>query len=407
MPELSTEFCGVSFKNPLVVASIEPTNSVDNIKKCIDAGAGGAIIKTISELPDWAELTRHSKYAILNDKGQVIRGKIPHHFTFYSRSGYVSEPYREWARYLREAQAYAEINDSHVIGNVSAGTLPMWKELARMCEDCGVPLLELNLQHPHPRELLDGAHGGLIAQDERATREVTASVVDAVDIPVFVKLSPEAMDLTAIARAAREGGAAAVSVCSRFKGFATDIDSGQPHIGAPAGVGGPWIKPVTLRWVHEIYSQLGMEIAGSNGIYDARDAVEFMMSGARLVQVGSILMLKGIDWLTDMVKGLDAFLADHGYPGVEAIHGLSSRQAAASLKELFEANPIQAFVDPEKCRFPKCTNCIRSCFYDAMSVTQETVESSADSCIGCRLCYDVCPFGAISLPEQNPSREIA
>jgi len=401
MPDLSTEFCGVKFKNPIIVASIEPTNSVDNIKQCIDAGASGTIVKTISELPNWAELTRNSKYAILNDKGQVIRGKIPHHFTFYSRSGYISEPYREWERYLREAQAYAERNESCVIGNVSAGTLDMWAELARMCEGSGVPMIELNYQHPHPEELQGSAKGMLIAQDPEATREVTARVVDAVNIPVFVKLSPEAMDLTAVARAAREGGAAAVTVCSRFKGFATDIDKGVPHINGSAGVGGPWVKPITLRWVHEIYSQLGMEIAGSNGVFDARDAIEFLMSGARIMQVGSVLMLKGIDWLTHIIEEFEAFMEAHGYPSVDALYGLSSKRAAASMQELFEATPIHAHIDHDKCRFPKCTNCIRSCFYDAMKPAAEQVATHSDMCIGCRLCYDVCPFGAITLPERR------
>lgn len=397
MADLSTEFCGVRFKNPVIVASIEPTNSVDHIKQCIDAGASGAIVKTISELDDWAELTRHSKYRILNDKGRIIRGRIPRNFTFYSRSGYISEPYRDWIQYLKEAQRHAERNDSHIIGNVSAGTLDMWATLARMCEDCGVPMIELNFQHPHPVELADDAQGVLIAQDPRVTAEVTARVVDAVSIPVIVKLSPEAMDLTAVARAAQQAGARAATVCSRFKGFSTDIETAMPYIGGPAGVGGPWVKPITLRWVHEVYSQLGMEIAGSNGIFDGRDAIEFLMSGARIMEVGSVLMLKGISWLEQTIAEVDSFMDEFGYPDIDSLQGLSSRRAAASIKELFEEPSIYAYIDQEKCRFPKCTNCVRSCFYNAMDTDDVRVVSNPDMCIGCQLCYDVCPFDAISL----------
>ena len=82
------------------------------------------------------------------------------------------------------------------------------------------------------------------------------------------------------------------------------------------------MKPITLRWVHDIHSKLGMAIAGSNGIYDWRDAIEFIMSGANIMQVGSVLMLKGHAWLGKIVEGIDQFLDEQGYADVTEIHGL-------------------------------------------------------------------------------------
>ena len=87
MANLETEFCGIHFKNPVVVASIEPTNSPEMIRECVDAGAGGMIVKTLTDIEEMAVLTENSKYAILNDKGDIIRGKIPHDFRFYSPLG--------------------------------------------------------------------------------------------------------------------------------------------------------------------------------------------------------------------------------------------------------------------------------------------------------------------------------
>jgi dihydroorotate dehydrogenase (fumarate)/dihydropyrimidine dehydrogenase (NAD+) subunit PreA len=129
----------------------------------------------------------------------------------------------------------------------------------------------------------------------------------------MVKLSPEAANLTVIARSVQQAGAVAVTVNSRFTGFCVDINTGEPYIGGPAGVGGPWVKPITLRWVHDIHSKLGMAIAGSNGIYDWRDAVEFIMSGATIMQMGSVLMLKGHKWLGKVIAGIDRFLDEKGY----------------------------------------------------------------------------------------------
>ncbi len=75
MADLSVDFCGIKFKNPIVVSSIEPTNSLDKLKRCVDAGAAGAVVKTLTDTPQMAVLTHHSKYAILNDNGRPIRGK--------------------------------------------------------------------------------------------------------------------------------------------------------------------------------------------------------------------------------------------------------------------------------------------------------------------------------------------
>ena len=258
MADLKVDFCGLEFKNPVIVSSIEPTNSVDNLKKCIDAGAAGAVVKTLTDIPAMHSLTRRSKYAILNEQGRYIKGKVPRHFTFYSRSGYAKEDYRDWAAWLKETQGYAAKNGAHIIASIGAGSTESWRDISRMAEDCGVPMLELNLGCPHPTQMKGAKAGVLICQNPDASAEVTSVVKEAVNIPIMVKLSPEAANLTVIAESVQKAGAAAVTVNSRFTGFCVDIETGKPYIGGPAGVGGPWIKPVTLRWVHDIHSKLGM-----------------------------------------------------------------------------------------------------------------------------------------------------
>ena len=399
MANLKVNFCGIEFKNPVIVSSIEPTNSVDNLKKCIDAGAAGAIVKTLSDVPSMSALTQHSRYAILNEEGRIIKGKVPRHFTFYSRSGYAKEDYRDWAGWLKETQRYAEKNGAHIITSVGAGSMESWQAISRLAQDCGAPMLELNLGCPHPTQMGEAKGGALICQDPLASAEVVAAVKAAVDIPIIVKLSPMAANLTVIAESVQQAGAAAVTVNSRFTGFCVDITTGKPYIGGPAGVGGPWVKPITLRWVHDIHSKLGMAIAGSNGIYDWRDAIEFIMSGANIMQVGSVLMLKGHAWLGKIVEGIDHFLDEQGYADVTEIHGLASRQAAASYEQSFGEKGKHAVIDSEKCTL--CWNCVRSCFYGAMAKSKEQVLTLTENCIGCELCYNVCPFDAVGF-ETNP-----
>ena len=403
MANLRTEFCGLEFKNPIVVASAEPGNSLDNIKKCIDYGAGGVIIKTLGDIPAMQTLTDNSKYAILNERGEMVRGKINRSFFFYSRSGYAKEHYAEWVPILVEAQAYARQQGSHIIGNVASDTIEGWIKLARIMKECGIQLLELNYQCPHPTDYTGPKEGNWIAQDPNVTAEVTRRILEAVDIAVMVKLTPEAHNLAAIAKAAYDAGAGSVAVNSRFVGFAVNIEKAEPYIGGPAGIGGPWIKYLTLRWIHEIYSTYGIPMSGSNGIYNGHDAIEYFMTGARIMQVCSVLMLRGIEWLPKIINDVEKFLDDHGYPDLESIYGIASRRSL-SIKELFEAERVYAKVDHAKCKFPKCTICTKMCFYDALYAGSEKIETQPDKCIGCDLCENVCPFDAMLM---TPDKQLA
>lgn len=394
MAEMSVEFCGLRFKNPIIVSSIEPTNSVERLKKCLDAGAAGAIVKTLTDIPSMATLTKHSKYAILNETGEVIKGKVPRNYVFYSRSGYSSTMYQDWAPYLKEAQAYAEKKEAHIMASVGAQSLDTWASISKMAEECGVKMVELNLGCPHTTQMRGIETGVLIGQVPELAAQVVERVVESVKIPVMVKLTPEADNLTEVARSVKEAGATAVTVNSRFTGFAVNIETGVPYIGGPAGVGGPWIKYVTLRWVHEIYSKLGMPIAGSNGIFDWRDAIAFVMSGARIMQVGSVLMLKGYDWLNKMIQEIESFLDEYGYKDIQSIYGMASKQAVKTYDDKSQMKGICAVIDEEKCT--RCWNCVQSCFYDALSKGDDEVIIQPENCIGCELCFNVCPFDAVS-----------
>lgn len=394
MADLSVEFCGLTFKNPIVVSSIEPTNSLDKLKKCVDAGAGGAVVKTLTDTPQMAVLTDHSKYAILNDKGRPIKGKIPRFYVFYSRSGYSTTRYQEWKPYLREAQHYAEQRGAHIIGSIGAGSVQGWKDCARTVEDCGIKMTELNFGCPHPSQMEETKAGMLIGQDPDMASEITSIVAGSVKIPVVVKLTPQVTSPLEIAKKVKEAGAAAVTVLNRYVGFAVDIDAGKPFIGGAAGVGGPWVKYMVLRWVHEIHSRLGIPIAGTNGIYDWRDAIEFFMSGATLMEVGSVLMLRGYRHIAKIIEGIDKFLEKHGYPDIPSIIGMASRQAL-TYEQLFASDAIHAVINYDACT--SCGNCIRSCFYDALAMDDDKkIAAFSDKCIGCELCSNVCPVEAIS-----------
>lgn len=401
MADMKVDFCGVAFKNPIVIASLETTNSPDLMRQCFDAGASGAIIKTLTDIEDMARLTENSKYCIMNARGDVVAGKVQRDFVFYSRSGYSSTYYKDWIPDLKETQKYAAERGAHLIGSAGAKDVNGWKDICRTIEDCGLPMVELNFGCPHPA-MMPGVHGGsMIGQDPAVAFEVTRAVCESVSIPVFVKLTPDQSRPVEVARAVREAGAAAVTATNRHTGFAVDIETGEPRIGGPAGIGGTWVKPLSLRWVHRIHEELGMPISGSNGIFDHRDVVEFIMAGASIVQVGSILMAKGIKWLPKIIDGFEEFMDAHGYASVDEMIGLASKKAARDYRVQFARSRTYAEVEKEACKNPTCNVCIQVCFYEALSQNPAgKIDVHLDNCIGCELCMDICPFDAIQMKPQ-------
>jgi len=398
MADLRTEFLGVKFKNPVLAASAEPTLSAENMKRVIETGTGGLVAKTVTNSEAMRRLTKMSKWRYLDERHNVCRGKVPRLFTFYGRSGLAEESPEEWMEELKEAQIAARQNDCVIIGSVAGTTPDTWATLGRMVEDTGIPLMELNFGCPHPSEMVGAKTGMLVGQDQEAASEITHAVARAVKIPVIVKLTPQVEDVVEIARAVKDAGASGVTIINRFVGFALDIETGKPYINGWAGVGGPWVKPLTLRWVSKIYTSMDIPITGTNGVYDWKDVVEFMMSGASVVQVCSVLMLKGYSYLKEVVKGLDDFLNRKGYETAREIVGIAAR-AAMTYAEMESLPKERAVINQELCT--DCQRCLRSCFYNIIQVKEGQV-NIGEECRGCGICTCVCPVpGAVAL-QQYP-----
>jgi dihydroorotate dehydrogenase (NAD+) catalytic subunit len=149
----------------------------------------------------------------------------------------------------------------------------------------------------------------------------------AVGKPVIVKLSPNVADITAIARAAVEAGADALTAVNTLKAMAIDSETMRPVLSnIKGGLSGPAIKPVALRCVYDIREELpDVPIIGCGGITDWRDAVEFFLAGASAVQVGSAIALEDTEVFQAITRGVEVYLRKKHYGSVKEIVGLAHR----------------------------------------------------------------------------------
>lgn len=171
-----------------------------------------------------------------------------------------------------------------VIANVFATSIDDFVALAkRLDAETGIAAIELNVSCPNV------THGGIeFGRDPKMAAQVTAAVRAATKLPLWVKMSPEAGDLAGVALACESEGADAICAINTIRGMVIDVDKMRPKLGnRTGGLSGPAIRPIAVRMVYDLVSVLKIPVVGIGGITSARDALEFLLAGAKAVEVGT------------------------------------------------------------------------------------------------------------------------
>jgi dihydroorotate dehydrogenase (NAD+) catalytic subunit len=177
----------------------------------------------------------------------------------------------------------------------------------------GVAALELNLSCPHA-EGFGTEVGGTPEDVERIVRAVVA----AVKLPVIAKITPNTADPAGLAVAAERGGAAAVSAINTLRAMAIDVRLRRPVLShGLGGLSGSAIKPVGLACVWQIYDKVRIPVIGVGGIMTAEDALEYVMAGARALEVGTAVTFEGVGVFGRLARDLAALLDELGYARLE------------------------------------------------------------------------------------------
>lgn len=171
-----------------------------------------------------------------------------------------------------------------VIANIFASSVEDFVAIARRLDaETGLTAIELNVSCPNVKE------GGIeFGKDARLSGRVTAAVRAATKLPLWVKMSPEAGDVVAVAQACQAEGADAITAINTIRGMSFDLEKRKLRLAnSTGGLSGPAIRPIALRMVWELSSRLSIPVIGIGGIGTARDALEFLLAGATAVQVGT------------------------------------------------------------------------------------------------------------------------
>jgi len=207
--------------------------------------------------------------------------------------------------------------DTKIIVNIYGQRVEEYGELAAALKGVdGVDALEVNISCPNV-----DCGGMAFGTDPRISREVTRKVLEKTDKPVIVKLTPNVTDIRPIAMAVEEAGAHAISLINTLRGMAIDIETRRPVLAnITGGLSGPAIKPVALHMVYQAAKAVNIPVIGGGGIADHRDALEFLIAGARAIEVGTTNFANPRATI-DIMEGLRGFCSAQGISSIKEIIG--------------------------------------------------------------------------------------
>ena len=207
--------------------------------------------------------------------------------------------------------------ETPVIANIYAESVDEFPILAQILSEAqGVHALEVNISCPNVKK------GGIaFGTDPEMAAEVTRRVKDATDLPVIVKLTPNVTDIAIIAQSVEAAGADAVSLINTITGMSVDVDKRMPHLwNITGGLSGPAIKPVALRMVWQVVNRVSIPVIGLGGIMTAEDALEYLIVGARAVQVGTANFID-VRAIPDIIEGIGKYLRKHKMTHIDELIG--------------------------------------------------------------------------------------
>ncbi|MCP4640003.1 MAG: dihydroorotate dehydrogenase [bacterium] len=224
--------------------------------------------------------------------------------------------------YLREKAPYLREKKVPVIGNIVGKTPEEFATLAaRLEEEAAADAIEANLSCPNVHDARRAKGARIVSQDPAAVRLYTEAIRAATKLPLFIKLTPNVLDIGQTALAAQEGGANGVSLINTLIGMAINVEKRRPKLAnIVGGLSGPAIRPVAVKMVWDAARVLEIPIIGMGGICTGDDAVEFLLAGATAVSVGS-MSFRQPDAALRVVHGISDYMKRHDVRHVSKLVG--------------------------------------------------------------------------------------
>jgi dihydropyrimidine dehydrogenase (NAD+) subunit PreA len=404
MATLATDFLGIRSPNPFWLASAPPTDRYTNVTRAFRAGWGGVVWKTLGEDGPPVVNVSGPRYGAIHGPDRRLIGlnniELITDRPLQINLQEIKQVKREWP------------DRAMVVSIMVPCEEESWARILPLVEETGADGIELNFGCPHG--MSERGMGSAVGQVPEYIEMVARWCKQHSRMPVIVKLTPNITDIRKPARAAKAGGADAVSLINTINSvMGVDLDRmcPTPHVdgkGTHGGYCGPAVKPIALSMVSEIARDpetRGLPISAIGGITTWRDAAEFISMGSGTVQVCTAAMTYGFKVVEEMKTGLQTWMATKGYTSLDDFRG----RAVGNTTDWQYLNlnyVVKARINQDLCI--KCGRCHIVCedtshqaIWPVVDGQRKFVVNDAE-CVGCNLCADVCPVeNCITMEHQT------
>ena len=298
--KISSSICGIDFKNPVIAASGTFGFGREYSKVYDLSLLGGISTKGTTLYPKKGNIgcrSAETPSGMMNSVGLENPGI---------------------KAFVEEEVPFLKEQGTVIIANIGGGSISEYVDAVSIASSTeGIDMIELNISCPNVSQ------GGMAFGIEACTaREVVLEVRKVCKKPLIVKLSPNARDISLVARAVEEVGADAVSLVNTFSAMKIDIHRRRSIFNnLYAGLSGPAIRPIAIRMVNEVSKSVKIPVIGIGGICSGEDAIEFIMAGASLVQVGTANFMD-IRACVKVIEGIKAFVEAENIKDLTEIRGI-------------------------------------------------------------------------------------
>lgn len=387
MTDLSVDFCGFKFPNPIVLASGYPPGYAGSgliLKKMAEAGAGGITARTVLMDKCDVGINIRPRYS--------VNGQDLVHFDGVTEAA---------SEFFDKQAAIAKVDRVPLIASIFGKSMDEFHTLGKMADKCpAIDIIEVNVSCP-ALEHFSMKYKMLrpnISQMPDLVEDILKMVRKATKKPLIAKLSVQADDIGEAAQAAVAGGANALCAINTLPNglVAIDIETGIPGLPILGPYGGAGLRPLSMGAVVQIRKSVSEPVLGIGGIFTWRDAVEMIMAGASLVGQATAVILRGPAIFQEMTSGIEKFMDSHNYVHVKDMCGIA-------LHHIYPLQDIPEFDLVAKIKSDDCTRCglcLEVCVYNAIEIETEPL-IDAEKCVACTLCRNICPADAIILTSKK------
>jgi dihydroorotate dehydrogenase (fumarate) len=305
MADLSTTYMGLKLRNPIIAGSSGLTNSIENLTKLDQQGAGAVVLKSLFE--------EQINYAVNKTFHQS-----ENNYTYSEALDYISHYTREndlekYLKLIRDAKSKISIP---VMASINCVSSMEWTSFAQSMQQAGADAIELNvfILPSDPRRKAD--------QNEQVYFDIIQSVLKQVNIPVAVKISWYFSGFANMAMQLSWTGISGLVLFNRF--FSPDIDIEKFEITTSNVFSSPEEMSLPLRWVAMLSDKVQCDISASTGIHDGSSAIKQLLAGAKTIQVASVLYKKGFEQIGLMTKEIEEWMNRHDFASTQDFIGKMS-----------------------------------------------------------------------------------